>query len=208
MKKILSKVLLLTSLVLSSIPAFATDDDKKEPALMSGASAKMLANTCTGCHGFDGVSKGPATPSIAGLSVEYLTDMLKAYKSGDTASTMMGRIAKGYSDEELAQIAEVYAKKKFVSAIGQKFDKKLAKKGRKLHNKYCEKCHSEGGTTADDDASLLAGQWTPYLQATLADFYAGRREVPKKMKKRLKKLTQKEGENGMKALFSYYASQQ
>ena len=202
-------MLLLTSLVLSiSTSAFAADDKKKKPAVMSGASAKMLANTCTGCHGFNGVSKGPATPSIAGLSVEYLTDMLKAYKSGETASTMMGRITKGYSDEELAQVAEVYAKKKFINATGQKFDKKLAKKGRKLHNKYCEKCHSEGGTTADDDASVLAGQWTPYLQATLADFRAGKREIPKKMKKRLKKLIQKEGEDGIKALLSYYASQQ
>ncbi len=209
MKKMLPKALLLTGLVLSiSISAFAADDKKKKPAVMSGASAKMLANTCAGCHGFDGVSKGPATPTIAGFSAEYLTELLIAYKTGDTSSTMMGRIAKGYSDDELKQVAEVYAKKKFVNAPGQEFDEKLAKKGKKLHNKYCEKCHADGGTAADDDSGLLAGQWTPYLINTMTDFRAGTRSMPKKMKKKVKKMTQKEGEKGMKALFSYYASQQ
>ena len=209
MKKMLPKALLLTGLALSiSMSAFAADDKKKAPKVMSGASAKMLADTCTGCHGFDGNSKGPATPSIAGASAEYLTEMMKAYKSGDASSTIMGRIVKGYTDEELAQVAEVYAKKKFVSAAGQKFDEKLVKKGKKLHDKYCEKCHAEGGTSAEDDSGLLAGQWTPYLQATIADFAAGTREMPKKMKKKMKKMKQKEGDDGIKALFSYYASQQ
>ncbi|MCK5918677.1 MAG: c-type cytochrome [Cocleimonas sp.] len=209
MKKMLPKALLLTGLALSiSTSAFAADDKKKAPEVMSGASAKMLADTCTGCHGFDGNSKGPATPSIAGFSAEYLTEVMKAYKSGDASSTIMGRIMKGYSDEELAQVAEVYAKKKPVSAPDQKFDKALVKKGKKLHDKYCEKCHAEGGTSAEDDSGLLAGQWTPYLQATMADFAAGTRDMPKKMKKKVKKLTKKEGADGMKALFSYYASQQ
>ena len=209
MKKMLPKALLLTSLVLSmSTSAFAADEKKKAPEVMSGASATMLANTCTGCHGFDGVSKGPATPSIAGFSAEYMTELMKAYKSGDAASTIMGRIVKGYSDEELAQIAEVYSKKKAGLAKGQKFDETLVEKGKKLHDKYCEKCHADGGTAADDDSGLLAGQWTPYLIGTMADFHAGTREMPKKMKKKVKKLTQKEGEDGMKALFSYYASQQ
>ncbi len=207
MKKMLPKVLLLTGLALSiSMSAFA--DEKKKPAVMSGASAKMLANTCAGCHGFNGISKGPSTPTIAGFSAEYLTELLIAYKTGDASSTIMGRIAKGYSDDELKQVAEVYAKKKFVNAPGQKFDEKLAKKGKKLHDKYCEKCHADGGTAADDDSGLLAGQWTPYLVNTMTDFHAGTRSMPKKMKKKVKKMMKKEGDKGMKALFSYYASQQ
>ena len=31
-------------------------------------SARMLANTCAGCHGTDGSSVGPASPTIAGIS--------------------------------------------------------------------------------------------------------------------------------------------
>ena len=208
MKKIVAKLVLLNALVLGLLSVFAADNQKEKKAVLSGASVTMLANTCAGCHGFNGSSKGPATPSIAGFSAEYLKEVLKAYKSGDASSTIMGRIAKGYTDEELIQIAEFYSKKDFIKASGQTFDKTLVKKGKKLHDKYCEKCHADGGTAADDDSGLLAGQWTPYLQATLADFHTGSRKMPRKMKKRMKRLRQKEGNDGMKALLSYYASQQ
>ncbi|MCK5901514.1 MAG: c-type cytochrome [Cocleimonas sp.] len=206
MKKILPTGLMLIGLAFSiSTTAFAADEKKKAPEVINGASSKMLADTCTGCHGFDGVSKGPATPSIAGMSAEYLTEIMIAYKSGDAASTIMGRITKGYSDDELKQVAEVYAKKKYVSA-DQKTDAAAVKKGKKLHGKYCEKCHSEGGSEAGDDSGLLAGQWAPYLRSALADFNDGTREMPKKMKKKMKKLMKKEGDDGIKALINYYSS--
>jgi sulfide dehydrogenase cytochrome subunit len=208
MKKMLPKALLLTGLALSiSMSAFAADDKKKKPEVMSGAKTQMLADTCAGCHGFNGVSKGPATPSIAGLSAEYMSTLLKAYKSGEASSTIMGRIVKGYSDGELDQVAEYYSKKKMVLASGQEFDEKLAEKGKKLHDKYCEKCHSEGGTLGEDESGFLGGQWVPYLQASLVDFKEGTRDMPKKMKKKMKKLRKKEGDDGIKALMNYYASQ-
>ncbi len=209
MKKILPQALLLTGLALSiSTTAFAASDEKKKaPAVMSGAKAEMLANTCAGCHGFDGVSNGPSTPSIAGMSAEYLAEVLNDYKEGENSATIMGRIAKGYSKDEIKQVAEFYSKKKFVAAK-QEFDSTAAKKGKKLHKKYCEKCHSESGSEAGDDSGFLSGQWTPYLHATITDFTSGAREMPKKMKKKVKKLMQKEGDDGMKALMAYYASQQ
>lgn len=205
MKKILPKALLLTGLVIGlSTTAFAADE---KPKVMSGAKADMLANTCFGCHGFDGVSNGPATPSIAGMSKDYLTEILVDYKEGEAASTIMGRITKGYTEDELGQIAEVFAGKKAAMAK-QEFDKDAAAKGAKLHDKYCEKCHAEGGTSAEDDSGVLAGQWTPYLHSTLTDFTSGNREMSKKMKKKLSTLVEKEGDAGLNALINYYASQQ
>ena len=44
--------------------------------------ATMLADTCAGCHGTDGASTGPATPSLAGMSEIYMVDSMKAFKSG------------------------------------------------------------------------------------------------------------------------------
>jgi sulfide dehydrogenase cytochrome subunit len=175
---------------------------------MSGASAAMLANTCFGCHGVNGVSAGPAIPSIAGMSAAYMTEVLQGYKSGEVSGTIMDRIAKGYSDEEIKQVSEVYAKQTAVKAAGQTVDTAAAEKGKKLHEKYCEKCHSESGTVADDDSGFLGGQWAPYLQATLTDFHAGKREMPKKMKKKMEDLMKKEGDEGVTALVNYYASQQ
>lgn len=183
-------------------------EEAAKPELLSGASARMLAETCAGCHGTDGASGGPASPSIGGLNGEYFTEVMKGYREGTVYSTIMGRIAKGYTDEELGLMASFFAKQPFVPAK-QEFDAKLAEKGAKLHEKYCEKCHSEGGKVIEgEEYYILAGQWTPYLHFAMSDFMEGRREQPKKMRSKVDDLMKKEKEEGLKALFAYYASQQ
>jgi cytochrome subunit of sulfide dehydrogenase len=202
--------------------------------LVSGASTESLANTCAGCHGSGGVSAGPASPTLAGINADYFNDIMKRYADGSAYSTIMGRIAKGFTTEEIAQMADYFTKAPFAPA-NQKFDTAMVKEGAKLHDKNCEKCHSEGGKVlaaapakkegakgekakkgddeeeADEEGGdewhILAGQWTPYLQYTLEDYIEGRREMPKKMKKAIEKAT-KDGDKGLAALLAYYASQQ
>ncbi len=198
----LMKAILATGLALGATSAMAAD----EPKLKMGASASMLANTCAGCHGTNGVSQGPAAPTIAGLSRDYFIEVMQGFASGEIQSTIMGRMAQGYTEEEIEQIADFYVAKPFVKAV-QEFDAGQVDKGAKLHDKYCEKCHAEGGQSAEDDAGVLAGQWTPYTTYQLADFQAGHREAPKKMKKQLEKMLEKEGSAGIDALLNYYASQ-
>lgn len=180
---------------------------EKKP-LMTGASAEALSYTCMGCHGTNGVSNGPSIPSIAGNAPAYFTSVMEGYQSGSVYSTIMGRIAKGYNADEIAAMGEFFAKQKHVGAP-QEIDAKLAKEGAKYQDKYCDKCHSEGGSLADDEAGILAGQWMPYIEWTLADVSDGKREVGKKMAKKLKKLTTKKGDPAhiRKALAHYYASQ-
>lgn len=170
----------------------------------SGASADALGYTCAGCHGFNGSSTGPATPNLAGASQEYIAEMMTGYKDGSIKSTIMGRIAKGYSDEQFALMGEFFAKQS-LTVPKQEFDAKLTKKGAKLHDKYCEKCHAEGGTSAEDDSGILAGQWVPYLKYSFEDFQGDGRSMPKKMKKKMKKLHEKEGDAGIEALLNFYA---
>jgi sulfide dehydrogenase cytochrome subunit len=165
----------------------------------------MLGNSCAGCHGTNGVSYGPAAPTIAGFSAEYTIEAMKEYKSDERASTIMGRIARGYSDDEIKAMAEFFAKQKFMAA-DQKIDTALVGKGKKLHDKYCEKCHEDEGTSNADDAGLLAGQWMPYMHYTMEDFISGKRSMPKKMKKKVEKMQKKEGDEAMKALLNFYAS--
>ncbi|MCK5697263.1 MAG: c-type cytochrome [Gammaproteobacteria bacterium] len=170
------------------------------------ASALDLANTCAGCHGIDGNSKGPAIPSIAEMSAEYFTEAMKGYKSDEPAkNTVMTRIAKGYSDAEIDLMAGYFAKQTMVRQK-QDFDATQAKAGAKLHKKYCEKCHEDGGRSAEDDSGILAGQWAPYLHYTMADYIAGDRQMPKKMKKKVKKAL-KADPKAMEKLIHYYGSQ-
>ncbi len=186
-------------------PAAAAVKAKPKPKLMSGASASMLANTCSGCHGTHGASTGPAAPSIGGLSEDYMVDVMQAYKSGDRWSTIMGRIAKGYSDQEIVAMAKFYAAQPYTGMSQTEVGDK-ARAGHKLHDEYCEKCHEDEGRSIDDDAGLLAGQWMPYLHWTMDDYAAGRNKGEKRMLKNIKKMLDKHGPSSIVDLVQYYGS--
>lgn len=171
----------------------------------AGPSPSMLANNCFGCHGHEGSSVGPATPTISGMSEGYFTETMLAYKSGDRPATIMGRIAKGHTEEEIEIMAKYFAGKPFVRPA-QKYDADKARLGKKLHNKYCEKCHEDGGRV-DDESGVLAGQWIPYLRYSMEDFQSGEREMPKKMAKRVKEVIKAHGDDGLEAIVQYYGSQ-
>jgi sulfide dehydrogenase cytochrome subunit len=169
--------------------------------------AAMLANTCAGCHGTNGSSVGPASPTIAGISRDYFIESMQAYQSGERLSTIMQRIAKGYNEAEIELMADYFSRQMF-NRHQQEHDAKQADFGRRLHKKYCEKCHEDGGRTADDDSGILAGQWAAYLRYAMQDFINGDRPMEKKMKKRVTELQTDHGEQGVEALIQFYASQQ
>ncbi|HMM53316.1 MAG TPA: hypothetical protein PKD87_17125, partial [Burkholderiaceae bacterium] len=66
----------------------------------------------------------------------------------------------------------------------------------------CEKCHENGGRKGDG-SGILAGQWIPYLKDAITDFNGGHRDMPKKMRAKMKELNDKDFE----ALVHFYASQ-
>lgn len=191
------------AVVVSSVPAI-TEAKEKKP-LLSGASTEMIAYTCAGCHGPMGASTGPSIPTLGGMSSDYLVDMMEGYKTGEIPSTIMHRLAKGYTSKEIEQMGDYFSKQEYV-AVKQKSNPSLVAKGAKLHDKYCDKCHKEGGTSADDDSGFLMGQWRAYLTAQLMDFQNKDRKAVKKMKKKLKKLNKDHGPNGVKALIEYYSN--
>jgi sulfide dehydrogenase cytochrome subunit len=172
---------------------------------------------CADCHGKDGASTESDVPSIGGVSEQYLTDSMAAYRdskrpcpetayrAGDKKrpKTDMCKIAAKLSAEETAKLAKGLAAKPFVRAK-QPFDAAKAATGKKVHDTACEKCHSEGGSLAEDEAGILAGQWTAYLKETFAQYTKGARPQPEKMKVKFNALKPEEQE----ALLHYYASQQ
>jgi sulfide dehydrogenase cytochrome subunit len=164
----------------------------------------MLANTCLGCHGPGGSSTGPATPTIAVMQSETFVEAMKAYKEGKRPATVMDRIAKGDTEEELEAMSGYFAKQTFVR-YPQKVDDKKAAAGKKFHKDNCEKCHAEEGTKDEDGSGVLAGQWLPYLQFQMEDFLAGTREMPKKMKSEVEKV-QKKAPDALESLLHFYAS--
>ena len=67
----------------------------------------MLANPCAGCHGTDGNSPG-SIPALNKLSGKYILFSMKAFKSDQRQGTVMNRIAKGYTDQEIKLMSEYF----------------------------------------------------------------------------------------------------
>lgn len=196
-RKTLGTALTLAGSLVLSATAWAGDADR-------GA---MLGNTCAGCHGTLGASTGPATPNIAGFQKDTLVDIMKAYKSDERPSTIMGRIAKGYSDAEIEAMSAYFAAQKPVFHPQEGVDAARAEAGKGLHDKYCEKCHEESGRIDDAGSTILAGQMLPYLTFSIEDFNSGAREMPKKMKKKMEDMLEKEGPESLHNIVHFYASQ-
>ncbi|MBV2120752.1 MAG: c-type cytochrome [Candidatus Thiodiazotropha sp. (ex Ctena orbiculata)] len=163
----------------------------------------MLANTCAGCHGTLGASAGDLMPIIGGMEKEFLQMILLEYKTGERDSTIMGRIAKGYSDAELKAIAAFMADQEWVSSP-VKTDSKMVAIGQKIHDKQCKTCHEDNGRVQEDEAPRLAGQWPEYTMHYLEWCHSkGKRCAPRKMGKRVMKLSKEE----LKAMAEFYASE-
>jgi sulfide dehydrogenase cytochrome subunit len=77
----------------------------------TAAEAPAGALSCSGCHAGSARVETPV-PRLAGRTAGEITDAMLAYKSGKQAGTIMDRIAKGFSDEEIRAIAAWYATQK------------------------------------------------------------------------------------------------
>lgn len=175
------------------------------PVFAADAKTELMANTCAGCHGTDGTSNGPATPTIASLSKEYFVSSMKDFKSGKRTSTVMDRIAKGYSDEEIHAMAAYFQTKPFLRPA-QTVDAAKAKQGKEMAKKYCSSCHEQEGKEGEG-VGVLAGQWLPYMQFALSDFLNGKRELEKRQKQKYDALIADHG--GIEAfqpILHYYAT--
>ena len=74
----------------------------------AGKEGLLLSLSCTSCHGTYGISPG-TIPTIFGKSREYIIKTMKEFRNGEIDSTVMKRIAKGYSDREVFLIANYFS---------------------------------------------------------------------------------------------------
>jgi sulfide dehydrogenase cytochrome subunit len=172
-------------------------------ALAAAPSAEMLSQPCAGCHGLNGVSAGDSIPSIAGMPESYLEQAMTQFKDGKRYSSIMGRIAKGYSADEIKAMAGFFAKQKWVSPE-QKVDPALVEQGKKVHGADCGVCHGDDGRS-QTMSGRLAGQWREYLEIHMhaCKELAAKIPQPAPMQQAIDKLNAED----MKALANFYASQ-
>ena len=83
------------ALALAALPAAAAD----------AAAGRAKAQTCTVCHGPNGIAVAPETPNLAGQPDAYLVRQLRAFRSGERRHEVMNVIAKPLNDDDIANLA-------------------------------------------------------------------------------------------------------
>ena len=72
---------------------------------------RSWAAACSNCHGTNGIAQ-PGMDTLAGASRDDMTRKLLDFKAGRRPATIMHQLAKGYTDEQLEQIAGYFAAQK------------------------------------------------------------------------------------------------
>ena len=76
----------------------------REPAALDQGA--LLTASCSGCH----ATGGESVTSLQGMSSVELRAKLEAYRSDSDGNTAMHRMARGYSDQQIALIAQTLGK--------------------------------------------------------------------------------------------------
>ena len=151
---------------------------------------------CAGCHGDQGVSSNPATPSLAGQDAEYLVAALRAYKNGARADETMKTLAGPLDDATMKNIAAYYAGQE-----PQALNIRPPSTTQEWTQK-CDRCHGLNGNSTDPRIPALAAQRVEYLQTALREFQTGGRTSSE-----MHAMSDVLSDDDIKNLATYYAHQ-
>lgn len=125
-----------------------------------------LAGQCRTCHGMQGLAQIPNAPHIGGEPAVYLENQLRAFRDGQREHQMMSIVARGLSDQQIADLAAWYAGHQIDVALhADPADAPAA----------CVMCHGADGLHQVPDAPNLAGEANIYIDTQLKAFRSGRR---------------------------------
>lgn len=130
---------------------------------------------CLDCHGKNGVSPTPETPSLGGMPRLYALLQLVEFRDGNRQSELMREMVKDMTDDDLRAAADFVAKQPRGPAPKQPGDPARMRRGAELATQYrCNQCHSAqflGG----EQMPPLRNQREDYLLKAMGDYRAERR---------------------------------
>jgi cytochrome c553 len=130
---------------------------------------------CLSCHGENGVSPTPETPSLGGIPEYYALLQLVEFRDGNRKSDIMREVVKGMTDDDLRAAASFVAQQPRPPVPAEPGEPARMERGAALLAKSrCKQCHG---------AQLLGGEQMPplrhqredYLLKAMLDYKAQRR---------------------------------
>jgi cytochrome subunit of sulfide dehydrogenase len=78
-------------------------------APVSANAGRNLAAQCANCHGTNGKSVAEV-PSLAGQPAAVFVQKMQDYRAGKLPASIMHQLSKGYTDEQVALMADFFSK--------------------------------------------------------------------------------------------------
>ena len=99
----------------ATLPAWSQQAAPPPPAFaasnLSEPGVRSMAATCAACHGTQGKpAAGSTVAALAGRARQDIVDAMAQFRDGKRPATLMHQIAKGYSDAEVAALADYFSK--------------------------------------------------------------------------------------------------
>ena len=160
---------------------------------------KALAESCTKCHGEEGNSKTPGTPSLAGQQPHYLLTAIQEYHRGERGAATMKSLLRDASRLEMESIALYFASRTPKQLPAPSFGDPAAGEPRTA---MCGGCHGLRGISSDAATPTLAGQDPQYLLKSIKAYRTSRQHWG--MQRYVAGLSDKDMEN----ITAFYAIQQ
>ncbi len=138
---------------------YALQEPKTSPMNAEGdaKAGEAVATACAECHGADGNSAKPDTPSLAGQDPGYLATATQAYKDGIRDHSAMQSIVSPLSEDDIKNVAAFYAAS---SPKGGAARKPLTTF---QWAERCDRCHGIDGNSIDPQIPSISSQGEQYL---------------------------------------------
>jgi cytochrome c553 len=121
---------------------------------------KVLVAACAKCHGEDGNSKIPGTPSLAGQQPNYLVAAIQEYHQGGRAK---GAMKSGLRDTDKLELESLTLYLAAQTPVQRAAPTRGDPKAGEPLSAMCGGCHGSHGVSADAATPSLAGQDAEYL---------------------------------------------
>ncbi len=158
----------------SSLPPVAPAPGARAEIFSPYDHGKELAQACTQCHGENGNSAIPGTPSLSGQQPGYFVAAIQEYLAGARETPPMHSLIQDLKALDFDSLALYFASQTPVQVRTPPRGDPAA--GQALTT-LCAGCHGSQGVSADSATPSLAGQDPQYLVEALKAYRAGRKHA-------------------------------
>ena len=135
---------------------------------------KEVAATCAHCHGEDGNSKTPGTPSLAGQQPSYFVAATQEYLTGARESAPMDPMLRRMSKLDIESTALFFASQTPAQRSAPPTGNPAAGEPKTA---VCGGCHGSHGVSTDSATPGLAGQDPQYLTHAIKAYRTTRKHL-------------------------------